>query len=293
MLHACCTAGVEDVTTDQYNQKVIVTGNVDPSRVLSRVKQVKKHSVFWDQNVEYSQVYLKKQKDREMAMIQAGKKQQQQQQASESSSSSSSSSSASAAKGSSSSLQKLALDGKGGSPNTTSSSMIHQQLPEHETSRQTKKQLYQTTHDEADGKLMQGPNVRGMMNNILGPRAESNPQRSSRMQYHEAAAREEQDMNHKLPGPNVQVNILPESGAIQRMMPGFESESRLHTHQQQYPSPNRLKGYRQELYNAQSAGLQWPDDDEEHHHHHHHHYQHHNRQPEELLYAHYNPYVSN
>jgi hypothetical protein len=53
MLHACCTAGVEDVTTDQYNQKVIVTGNVDPSRVLSRVKQVKKHSVFWDQNVEW------------------------------------------------------------------------------------------------------------------------------------------------------------------------------------------------------------------------------------------------
>jgi hypothetical protein len=288
MLHACCTAGVEDVTTDQYNQKVIVTGNVDPSRVLSRVKQVKKHSVFWDQNVEYSQVYLKKQKDREMAMIQAGKKQQQQ--ASESSSSSSSSS---AAKGSSSSLQKLALDGKGGSPNTTSSSMIHQQLPEHETSHQTKKQLYQSSHDEADGKLMQGPNVKGMMNNILGPRAESNPQRSSRMQYREAPAREEQDMNHTLPGPNVQVNILPQSGAIQRMMPGFESESRLHTHQQQYPSPDHLKGYRQELYNAQAAGLQWPDDDEEHHHHHHHHYQHHNRQPEELLYAHYNPYVRN
>jgi copper chaperone CopZ len=277
--------GVEDVTTDQYNQKVIVTGNVDPSRVLSRVKQVKKHSVFWDQNVEYSQVYLKKQKDREMAMIQAGKKQQQQ--ASESSSSSSSS----AAKGSSSSLQKLALDGKGGSPNTTSSSMIHQQLPEHETSHQTKKQLYQSSHDEADGKLMQGPNVKGIMNNILGPRAESNPQRSSRMQYREAPAREEQDMNHTLPGPNVQVNILPQSGAIQRMMPGFESESRLHTHQQQYPSPDHLKGYRQELYNAQAAGLQWPDDDEEHHHYHQH--QHHNRQPEELLYAHYNPYVRN
>ncbi len=30
-------AGVENVITDQYNQKVVVTGNVDPARVLIRV----------------------------------------------------------------------------------------------------------------------------------------------------------------------------------------------------------------------------------------------------------------
>jgi hypothetical protein len=59
--------------TDQYNQKVIVTGTVDPSKVLSRVKDVKKQSVFWDKTVDYSLSYLKKKKDKEMAMIQAKK----------------------------------------------------------------------------------------------------------------------------------------------------------------------------------------------------------------------------
>ncbi|CAM6069786.1 unnamed protein product [Sphagnum tenellum] len=66
-------SGVEGVMTDQYNQKVIVTGTVDPSKVLNRVKDVKKQSVFWDQTVDYSLAYLKKKKDKEMAMIQAKK----------------------------------------------------------------------------------------------------------------------------------------------------------------------------------------------------------------------------
>lgn len=47
-----------DVVTDQYHQKVIVTGNVDPERLLERVKRVKKRSVFWDQNVDYTQAYI-------------------------------------------------------------------------------------------------------------------------------------------------------------------------------------------------------------------------------------------
>jgi len=66
-------SGVEGVMTDQYNQKVIVTGTVDPSKVLSRVKDVKKQSVFWDKTVDYSLAYLKKKKDKEMAMSQAKK----------------------------------------------------------------------------------------------------------------------------------------------------------------------------------------------------------------------------
>lgn len=49
--------GVESVATDQYNQKVTVHGNVDPSRVLNRVKLVKKRSVFWDITVDYSEKY--------------------------------------------------------------------------------------------------------------------------------------------------------------------------------------------------------------------------------------------
>ena len=47
-----------DVVTDQYHQKVIVTGNADPERLLERVKRVKKRSVFWDQNVDYTQAYI-------------------------------------------------------------------------------------------------------------------------------------------------------------------------------------------------------------------------------------------
>lgn len=49
--------GVENVVTDQYNQKVTVHGRVDPSRVLQRVKLVKKRSVFWDMTVDYSENY--------------------------------------------------------------------------------------------------------------------------------------------------------------------------------------------------------------------------------------------
>ena len=49
--------GVENVTTDQYNQKVIVYGHADPERVLQRVKMVKKRSAFWDMTVDYSENY--------------------------------------------------------------------------------------------------------------------------------------------------------------------------------------------------------------------------------------------
>jgi copper chaperone CopZ len=49
--------GVNSVVTDQYNQKVTVHGNVDPSRVLNQVKRVKKRSVFWDITVDYSENY--------------------------------------------------------------------------------------------------------------------------------------------------------------------------------------------------------------------------------------------
>jgi copper chaperone CopZ len=49
--------GVENVVTDQYNQKVIVYGHADPQRVLNRVKLVKKRSVFWDLTVDYSKEY--------------------------------------------------------------------------------------------------------------------------------------------------------------------------------------------------------------------------------------------
>ena len=61
-------AGVERVIADQYNQKVVVTGNVDPARVLSQVKLVKKRSAFWDMTVDYSQAYHKMRRDREMAL---------------------------------------------------------------------------------------------------------------------------------------------------------------------------------------------------------------------------------
>ncbi|KAG0584292.1 hypothetical protein M758_3G199100 [Ceratodon purpureus] len=49
--------GVENVVTDQYNQKVTVYGHVDPARVLNRVKLVKKRSAFWDMTVDYSKEY--------------------------------------------------------------------------------------------------------------------------------------------------------------------------------------------------------------------------------------------
>ncbi|XP_024363259.1 uncharacterized protein [Physcomitrium patens] len=49
--------GVENVVTDQYNQKAIVYGHADPARVLQRVKKVKKRSAFWDMAVDYSEDY--------------------------------------------------------------------------------------------------------------------------------------------------------------------------------------------------------------------------------------------
>jgi len=49
--------GVDNVITDQYNQKVTVHGRVDPSRVLHLVKLVKKRSAFWDMTVDYSENY--------------------------------------------------------------------------------------------------------------------------------------------------------------------------------------------------------------------------------------------
>lgn len=39
--------GVRDVVCDQYNQRVTVTGYVDPIRALKKVKKVKKHSEFF------------------------------------------------------------------------------------------------------------------------------------------------------------------------------------------------------------------------------------------------------
>jgi copper chaperone CopZ len=42
--------GVRRVTCDQAEQKVIVSGNVDPDRALLRVRRVKKKSLYW--NVE-------------------------------------------------------------------------------------------------------------------------------------------------------------------------------------------------------------------------------------------------
>jgi copper chaperone CopZ len=42
--------GVRNVACDQAEQKVIVSGNVDPERALRRVRRVKKKSLYW--NVE-------------------------------------------------------------------------------------------------------------------------------------------------------------------------------------------------------------------------------------------------
>jgi hypothetical protein len=39
--------GVEGVLCDQSNQRVTVKGNVQPQRVLKRVKKIKKRSDFW------------------------------------------------------------------------------------------------------------------------------------------------------------------------------------------------------------------------------------------------------
>lgn len=39
--------GVRDVICDQYEQKVIISGNVDPEQALRRLRRVKKKSEFW------------------------------------------------------------------------------------------------------------------------------------------------------------------------------------------------------------------------------------------------------
>lgn len=60
--------GVESVIADQYNQKVTVHGPVDPSRVLNRVKLVKKRSVFWDITVDYSENYRRVRQAEDVAL---------------------------------------------------------------------------------------------------------------------------------------------------------------------------------------------------------------------------------
>jgi hypothetical protein len=48
--------GVDGVICDQWNQKVTVTGNVDPAKVLKRVRQVKKKAQFWTRKVQEGQM---------------------------------------------------------------------------------------------------------------------------------------------------------------------------------------------------------------------------------------------
>jgi copper chaperone CopZ len=40
--------GVRNVECDQAEQKVIVSGNVDPERAVRRVRRVKKKSLYWN-----------------------------------------------------------------------------------------------------------------------------------------------------------------------------------------------------------------------------------------------------
>lgn len=62
VLAASGITGVDTVVTDQYNQKVVVTGKVDPAKVLSSLKRVKKKSEFWRENVDYSAAYVRARK---------------------------------------------------------------------------------------------------------------------------------------------------------------------------------------------------------------------------------------
>lgn len=41
--------GVRDVICDQYEQKVIISGNVDPEQALRRLRRVKRKSSFWNE----------------------------------------------------------------------------------------------------------------------------------------------------------------------------------------------------------------------------------------------------
>jgi copper chaperone CopZ len=52
----CSLEGVDGVICDQWNQKVTVTGNVDPAKVLKRVRQVKKKAQFWARKVQEGQM---------------------------------------------------------------------------------------------------------------------------------------------------------------------------------------------------------------------------------------------
>ncbi len=50
-------AGVDEVQTDQYNQKVTVVGMVEPEDVLKRVKRIKKRSELWTHEYSYSNIW--------------------------------------------------------------------------------------------------------------------------------------------------------------------------------------------------------------------------------------------
>ena len=49
--------GVRDVVTDQYNQRVTITGYVDPFRALKKVRKVKKKSDFFVEKTRINQLY--------------------------------------------------------------------------------------------------------------------------------------------------------------------------------------------------------------------------------------------
>jgi hypothetical protein len=50
-------AGVNEVQTDQYNQKVTVVGMVEPEDVLKQVKRIKKRSELWTHEYSYSNIW--------------------------------------------------------------------------------------------------------------------------------------------------------------------------------------------------------------------------------------------
>lgn len=52
-------AGIVEVTCDQHMQRVTVTGNADPLRLLKRVKRIKKKSEFWPRGAAGSTTPIK------------------------------------------------------------------------------------------------------------------------------------------------------------------------------------------------------------------------------------------
>ncbi|KAH9574570.1 hypothetical protein CY35_01G065100 [Sphagnum magellanicum] len=50
-------SGVDEVQTDQYNQKVTVVGMVEPEDVLKRVKCIKKRTELWTHEYSYSNIW--------------------------------------------------------------------------------------------------------------------------------------------------------------------------------------------------------------------------------------------